>query len=227
MSSGMKNAKAHAVEEREDIYSKLKSHFTLIGSAPCYNFAGYPFHFRNDIQESSYKVSITAVIEHFGEEQQQALVKRFQQFLKRPTSPGIFQPELCMMLKASTLQRMEGGIQFEAKDAVKPERLMEEIKVISEHRDLWKEVVTYEDFQNLCQIRYRTNKPFGDTTARFVRFGAKEGTPIFLMIYLLMQLDSQKGREACGFGQVSQLLLNIVKKLDHRLTFYCFLGHHH
>ena len=123
MSSGMKNAKAPAVEEREDIYSKLKSHFTLIGSAPCYNFPGYPFHFRNDMFGGN-KVSITAVIEHFGEEQQQALVKRFQQFLKRPTSPGtsvacgIFQPKLCMMLKASTLKRVEGGIQFEANDAV-------------------------------------------------------------------------------------------------------------
>jgi hypothetical protein len=116
-------------KEREDVYAKLKSHFTLIGSAPCSYFPGYPFKFKDGAERI---VSVSAVIEHFEKEQQAALVKSFKRFFKRANEStrfkcGIFQPALCWMLKASPLLlcSSKGGIQFEANEIFKSESVMQ------------------------------------------------------------------------------------------------------
>ena len=189
-------------EQQVEVYHKLRDHFKVVMGGPCKEFPGYPF--RADWGKGG--VSITAVIEHFEEGEQTALVAHFNKWLKglekgSPTKCGVFQGILPYMLRAEKLQRVEGGLQFGAKKAF-GQRLMDELKLNSECKDLWVHIETYQDFLQSCQIRYTYNRPFGNTSARQVTFTAHQGTPIFLMLYLLRALDYDRTGAECGFGQV-------------------------
>jgi hypothetical protein len=191
----MQVAVALTAEQQRDTYKTLHSHLYLIFNAPSKNFVNYPFEWN----DSECSVSITAIIEHFEETQQAALIKSCNSMLKKDFSRAV-PAFLLKFLKADVLQREEGGIQFEANASTTPELLMEEIK-ISECASLWGHVKTYDEFLQLCQVRYN-NKPFGSSSVRVVTFSAYHGTPIFIMLWLLRQLDYPKMSEACGFGQV-------------------------
>lgn len=190
------------VEQQVDIYQKLQNHFNVIFNAPCNHFPGYPFTWKDGERD----VSITAIIEHFGKEQQDALINSCNKMLaKKGGHLNIGPSYIVSSLKASELQRVEGGIQFEAYPSTSftkwpPERVMEEIR-ISDCADLWKHIKTYSDFINHCQIRYNIS-PFGGTDIKEVRFKAYAGLPIFLMLWLLRQLDFKRESDKCGFGKV-------------------------
>jgi len=186
-------------EQQGEIYEKLRDHFRVVMGAPCRSFPGYPF----PVDWGKGGVFISAVIEHFEEEQQRALVAHFNRWFRHVESRcGIFQGILPNLLKATDLKRVEGGVQFEANQTFGADGLMNELQLDSKCKDLWTHVRTYQDFLSSCQIRYYLNKPFGNTSARQVTFTAHPGTPIFLMLYLLRALDYDRTGAECGFGQV-------------------------
>ena len=215
------SAKTLDVEQQKDVYQKLQNHFNVIFNAPCKYFAGYPFKWK----DGECDVSITAIIEHFEEEQQDALIACCNKMLMKKGGHGSTSPAFIVSsLKASVLQRYEGGIQFEVNPSTSftkwpQERIMEEIK-ISDHADYWKHVETYSDFINHCQIRYNI-KPFGGTDVKEVQFHAYAGLPIFLMLWLLRQLDFERESNKCGFGKVIVIDRNGLPEDgdDHNLHF--------
>ena len=100
-------------DQQVGVYRQLENHFKVVMYAPCNAFPGYPFKVD---WTSGQHVSITAVIEHFEDKQQEALVIHFNTFLRSSGSCGIFEGVLPSMLRAAKLERCEGGIQFEVKD---------------------------------------------------------------------------------------------------------------
>ncbi len=209
--------------QQDDIYRKLHDHMYVIFNAPCSKFPNFPFEW----DRAEGNVSITAIIENFEEEQQANLIKSFNNSLRTLRFNGSCIDSVSRYLKATILKRYEGGIQFEAGATGTPERIMEAIK-ISECASLWNHVMTYADFLNNCQIRYK-NDPFGDSGVRIVRFVAYPGIPICLMLWLQRQLCFYKTSETCGFGQVIISHLNGLpsdSKSDnngHNLHFSCGL----
>jgi hypothetical protein len=185
-------------EQQMDVYQRLQDHLYVIFNAPCKPFESFPFKWKKE----DLSVSITAIIEHFEENQQVSLIKSFNSILKMNMSGDYNRyVDVLRHLKASALKRHEGGIQFEVNINSKAEYLMEALKVSYFRTSvLWSHIKSYEDFINHCQIRYEQNDPFGNTGARVVTFSAYHGTPIFLMLCLLRQLEH--GNEQCGFGQV-------------------------
>ena len=188
--------------QQEDVFRKLNDHMYVIFNAPCSKFPNYPFEW--DSAEGN--VSITAIIEHFGDEQQASLIRSFNTSLRSMRFNGGNYNPVSSFLKATVLKRQEGGIQFESNTKETPEHFMEHIKR-SKCASLWNHVETYTDFLNNCQIRYR-NDPFGESGVRMVRFIAYPGVPICLMLWLQRQLCYHKTSEACGFGQVIITHLN-------------------
>lgn len=198
----MESSAALHVVQQKDIYQKLQNHFNVIFNAPCKYFPGYPFTWK----DGECDVSITAIIEHFGEEQQDALTTSCNKMLAKKGGHLNTGPDYVISsLKASKLQRVEGGIQFESNPSKSftkwtAERLMEEIK-IGECAYFWTHIDTYSDFVNHCQIRFNVEN-FGGTDVKKVEFHAYAGLPIFLMLWLLRQLDFEIESDKCGFGKV-------------------------
>ncbi len=189
-------AKTLSVEQQKDVYQKLQDHLCVIFSAPCKRFAAYPFKW----EEGECDISITAIIEHFGKAQQAALIASCNRMLGKKNSVCRGVGSMVQFLKACDLKRAEGGIQFEVKPQWTEGKLMDEIKS-SVCAGLWDDIKTYSDFLIHCQIRFNI-KPFGGTDISVVSFRAERGLPIFLMLWLLRQLDYSKVSEECGFGQV-------------------------
>jgi hypothetical protein len=195
-------AATHSAEEQKDIYKKLQGHFHVILHGPCKLFPGYPFTCKGWARE----ISITAIIEHFGKKQRDALIASCNRMLERQgghLNTGV--SSIVSSLRASDLRRAEGGIQFEADPSTSftqwaPERLMEELRTCR-CAGLWTHVPAYSDFVGQCQIRYNIT-PFGESDVKEVRFIPYPGVPIFLMLWLLRQLDFKEPREECGFGHV-------------------------
>jgi hypothetical protein len=183
-------------EDQKDIYSKIYDHMYVIFNAPCNKFPNFPFEWH----EEEYKISFRATIENFGLEQQNALIARCNTMLKGMRYSNSDTPSVSNYLKASFLQRAEGGIQFESRDDKTPERVMEQIKRCK-CAHLWNHVETYIDFINKCQIRFN-DQAFGNSSVRIVRFIAHPAVPICLMLWLLRELGYSESRKACGFGDV-------------------------
>jgi hypothetical protein len=181
-------------QQQKDVYKYLQNHFYVILNAPCKHFEGYPFKW-NDGENN---VSITAIIENFQSEQQTALIANCNKMLRN--SYGRFSADVSItkMLSASNLQRDEGGVQFNAKAST--EHLMDQIKTCA-CADLWGHVKKYPDFLMHCQIRFDI-QPFGGTDINVVKFIARAGVPIVVMLWLLRQLEFYKESEACGLGKV-------------------------
>jgi hypothetical protein len=119
------------VAQQKDVYKKLQHHFNVIFNAPCKPFPGYPF------TQNGWKhaVSFTAIIEHFEDDQQRALISSYNKTLKKGSfcsSVVTGTASIVGSLQAKKLNRVEGGIQFEASPgsctAWPPERVMQELK---------------------------------------------------------------------------------------------------
>jgi len=220
------------VRQQKDTYQKLQDHFNVIFNAPCQLFDGYPFQ----MKDTEGGVTITAIIENFEKEQQDALIKNYNKMANRGkyvnegrlfTAPALNNLGSAMItegLKASKLLRVEGGIQFEVKSESpfnhwSPERLMRHVKE-SECAKFWTHVETYPDFVRQCQIRYDI-RPFGGTDVKIVTFEAYRCLPIFIMLWLLRQLECEERSSECGFGKVIIIDTNGLpgNEDDHHLHF--------
>jgi hypothetical protein len=187
------------------LYGKLRDHFDVVFHAPCRYFEGYPFAWTT----GRNCVGISAVIEYFDKPQHEALLRNFNESFHPPRQYGSF-PAMCGVssevpwihdLKATPLDRFEGGIQFEVNETLRDKDSFMTINFEeSRFKCLYPSVKTYQDFLENCQIRFRRNEPFGRTSARYVTFEAYPGTPIIIMLWLLRLLDHTP--EACGFGEV-------------------------
>lgn len=191
-----KDSKALNPEKQKQVYQMIQNHLGIIFNAPCTKFHDYPFTWK----ENENSVSITAIIEHFEEEQQQALVDRCNMKLRRSnfSISRIIWASEC--LKARSLRRHGGGIQFKLRSDVSDQAFMEILKE-SDKADLWGHVKSLTDFVDTCQIRFHV-KPFGETYAKVVSFKAYHGVPIVIMMWLLRQLEGNISNDHYGFGQV-------------------------
>lgn len=189
------------VKKQKDVYKTLQSHFDVIFNAPCRYFPGYPFAWK----DGEDRVYIKAIIEHFGDEQQKNLIASCNAMLaKKAGLNRIGTSRILLGLKASKLQRAEGGIQFEVPPPKQPhyhrtpeENVMENLAICN-CAQVWKHIKTYPDFTNRCQIRYDI-RSFGDTDIKVVYFDAYHGLPIFIMLWLLRKLHVPHD---CDLGQV-------------------------
>ena len=144
-------------EHFRTLSSQLEAHLRWFKMASCKAGIGSPY--------GDTGVSITVVIEHFGEKQQKALISWLNDAVRIDT--------WFIRLQAVPLDRCEGGIQFTPRDDADffiadlnaGTARGECLELQSYLPDSAQPTVT--DFINACQIRFASNKPFGQTTARY------------------------------------------------------------
>jgi hypothetical protein len=187
---------------------KLRTHLYVIYNGPCYKFEGYPFKW----DPEKFDVSITAVVENFEQEHQHKLVREFNRMLSKYDSYSNFNGRMI----ASSLDRVEGGIQFAA---LKGDIFLDEhvkSKGLANH---WAKFETYNDFIQHCQIRFTNNYHFGNTDARVVTFTACHAVPIYTMMWLLHQLDNTTSGVRNILGDVIISNTNGLPPVDDHLHF--------
>lgn len=196
--------KALNIEQQKHAYERIYDHLNVLLNAPCTRFPHYPFVWK----EGECSVYVTAIVEHFEDEQQFALVTRLNKKLKQMNLCSNVPNWASEFLRARLLRRHDGGIQFKVKEEISETEFMEIVKGFdSDCANMWTHVKNFTDFLDHCQIRFHI-KPFGETTAKLVTFKAYHGTPIILMMWILRQLECYQSRNACGFGQVIITLRN-------------------
>ena len=190
-------AKPMSRKRLRTLSSELDNHMKWILMASCKPGIGSPF--------GDEGVSITAVIEHFGEEQKKALIA----WLNDNTHGA---PWFMKNLKATPLDRAEGGIQFKALDGVHGYEFISDLNSATMRGEclelesyLFYENAepTFTNFYSACQIRFSINKPFGKTTARKVLFNAYHGVPLCFMIDIQRILESSELCQKLGLGEVA------------------------
>lgn len=183
-------------EQQKEVFRMLHSHMYVIFNAPATEFHNYPFQW--DMGEGA--VTITAIIEHFDKEQQAALIDCLNKALEGYRFSSADSASVSTFLKATMLERYEGGIQFVSNPLFPHINVMEKIKR-SKCGHLWDHINTYEDFLELGKIKFQ-NDPFGSSGVSVVRFIAYSGTPLCVMLWLLRQLYCVEASDECGFGEV-------------------------
>jgi hypothetical protein len=191
-----KNPRALNPVQQKQANQLIQEHLYIVFNGPCKRFPHYPFAWK----ESESSVYLTAIIEHFEEDQQHALAQRCNIKLKQMNFSGSLPIWASECLKARTLRRHGGGIQFKLRSCLS-EKDFTEIMREYDRANLWEHVKNLNDLIDHCQIRFHI-KPFGQTTAKVVSFKAYSGVPIVLMMWVLRQLECNKSRDLCGFGQV-------------------------
>jgi hypothetical protein len=178
--------------------SQLADHTKWIHMASCKKGIGSPF--------GDDGVSITAVIEHFGEDQQKAL----NTWLNTNMS-GL--SRFMGILQATPMDQAEGrGIQFTPSDGVEKGYFIAELNNDAGAEDGCLELKSYlsngseptsTSFFNQCKIRFWQNKRFGKTTARTVVFDAYNAVPLCFMIEIKTVLESSLLCSDLGLGEVA------------------------
>ena len=145
---------------------QIEEHHRWVNAASCKPGIGSPYSNRGDID----CVSITAIIEHFGPEQQAALVKYVNENHLQEADSWLMN-----RLQAEPLDRAERGIQFTYNNPQENQFFVDDLKAaawrgeclsISDYLgDTTK--YNFENFFNQCQIRFAHDEPFGNTTARY------------------------------------------------------------
>jgi hypothetical protein len=175
---------------------QLQDHTEWIYMASCKHDIGSPF--------GDNGVSITAVIEHFGEDQQKAL----NTWLNTNMS-GL--SRFMGILQATRLDRVEGGIQFTPSNGVKKDDFIADLNGLAS-TDNYPELKSYlhdtseptsTSFFNECQIHFRDHRPFGKTTARTVVFDAFSAVPLCFMIEIKTVLETNWLCRDLGLGEVA------------------------
>ena len=176
---------------------QLQDHTEWIYMASCKKGIGSPF--------GDNGVSITAVIEHFGEDQQKAL----NTWLNTNMS-GL--SRFMGILQATPMDRAEGrGIQFTPSNGVKKDDFIADLNNDASTKDCL-ELKSYlydsseptsTSFFNQCKIRFGQNKRFGKTTARTVVFDACNAVPLCFMIEIKTILESGWLCSDLGLGEVA------------------------
>jgi hypothetical protein len=178
---------ALTVTQQKEYAIKMQEHLAVLMNAPCCYFEGYPYPADGPSGSGHFNgVYIQAVIENFNASVQNKLMERLNHML---CAGNNVDSRFHFKMKAVPLQRCEGGFQFLAQDGLAEEHFMADCLRISPVKNLWAKYDTYEAFLNQCQIRFSKNKQFGNTTARVVRFEAYEALPLYIMIWLLRELD--------------------------------------
>ncbi len=125
------------------------------------------------------------------------------------------------LLNGSNLQRDEGRISFDVKtcSCQHIELLMEQIKPC-DCADLLNHVNKYLEFRMHFQIGVDI-QPFGGTDINVVKFKARAGVPIVIMLWLFRQLEFYMESDACGLGKVITIGRNGLPEDgdDHNLHF--------
>jgi hypothetical protein len=177
--------------------SELDAHIQWLNVASCREDIGSPFGDEGG-------VSITAIIENFGEAQQKAL----NTWLNTNTRKGWGSMS---KLQATPLDWVGGGgIQFTTSGNKRdfiinlgPEYA--ECNCLDFNYHLDDIDPTFGSFFRACTIQFQTNEPFGKSTARRVYFGAGSTLPLFFMIEIKMMLESGKLCQELGLGEVAIL----------------------
>jgi hypothetical protein len=189
-------AKQMSCERFRTLSLELDAHIKWINMASCSEGIGSPF--------GDDEISITAVIENFGEEQQKALNTWLNTKMRRVSG-------FMSNLQATPMVPIHGsssGIQF---TAIRDEKwFISTINHQYERRECL-ELQCYlydgadpilEDFLDACQIQFCRNEPFGKTTARKVYFKACPAVPLHFMIEIQTLLGTSELCKELGLGEV-------------------------
>jgi hypothetical protein len=197
---------ALTVTEQKEYAVKLQEHLTVVMNAPCAYFDGYPFlaEAKGD-QQYFNGVYIQAVIERFDEDVQNKLMTRLNHMLHAGNNVD---SNFHFKMQAIPLNRVEGGFQLIADDGLAEEHFMADCLGMSPVSNLWAKYETYDAFANQCQIRFSQNKQFGSTTARVVRFKAYEALPLYVMLWLVRELEWCESPTRQWMGEVQVIETN-------------------
>ena len=190
------------VEEQGVLARRLTAYMHMLLFAPCKPFNNFPFKVGPN---ASADVSVQAIVECFGKAQKLALRQALDQFLLNPIWCGQLNwAAFSYHLEPVELKRAEGGIQLQVRvgDSFTEDDIMLFLKGRSGCPQLWDHIETYADFLLHAQIRFASDAPFGDTSARIVRFEADSGVPLFVMVRLLHLLENPLWTERVGLGAV-------------------------
>jgi hypothetical protein len=178
---------ALTIVQQKEYALKMREHLEVVMNAPCDYFEGYPFLADETGGPTQFNgVYIEAVIERFDEAVKAKLMERLNYMLCVGNNVN---SSFHFKMRAVPLNRVEGGFQLIAEDSLPEESFMACCLRMSPVSNLWAKYETYEVFSNQCQIRFSQNKPFGSTTSRVVTFRAYAALPLYVMLWLLRELE--------------------------------------
>ena len=175
-------------DEQEHIAQRLSAHVAVLLFGPCRSFHRFPFRL---CKQGPDRVYVDAIIEHFeGPQQLDTVVDALNRCFLQDTWWRFRSPfQTTAHFEARRLEKEEGGIQLQLRES--EGRSWEQVRQGLRDYSVaaWAPIDTYADFLQSAQIRIAHNLPFGETTARLVRFDAGPGVPLFVMVRLLHLLE--------------------------------------